>query len=114
MHMSVLVAIVVRAAHSMMLMSSSQTQKSASSGRGEQAPVASGGEKTSVQLMGDAVRFHKPGENYLTEGYVVTPKTMQLLREHIRAIGGQVSHGRLDGMFYSSSVMICSELLDLP
>ena len=86
-------AIVVRAALNVILMSSSQTPKPAPSGPGEQVPVASDDNKTSVQLMGDAVRFHKPGENYLTEGYVVTPKTMQLLREHVQAIGGQVSCG---------------------
>ena len=67
------------------------TQKPVSSGPGVEAPVANDGGKTSVQLMGDAVRFHKPGENYLTEGYVVTPKTMQLLSEHVQAIGGQVT-----------------------
>ena len=86
-------------------MSFSQTQKKPASSRpGEEAPVANSDEKTSVQLMGDALRFHKPGENYLTEGYVVTPKTMQLLREHVQAIGGQVTYGETGDMFYSSSV----------
>lgn len=75
------------------MMSSSQTQKPAPSG--EQASVSSDGDKTSVQLMGNALRFHKPGENYLTEGYVITPKTMQLLREHVQAIGGQVRCGKV-------------------
>jgi glutaminyl-tRNA synthetase len=31
-----------------------------------------------------------PGENYVTEGYVVTPKTMDLMREHLKKTGGQV------------------------
>ena len=79
------------ATNSVILMSFFLTQKPVSSGPVVEAPVANNGDKTSVQLMGDAVRFHKPGENYLTEGYVVTPKTMQLLSEHVQAIGGQVT-----------------------
>lgn len=42
------------------------------------------------QLMGDAVRFHKPGDNYKTDGYVITPKTMELLQQHLKLTGGQV------------------------
>jgi hypothetical protein len=30
------------------------------------------------------------GENYKTEGYVMTPKTMELMREHLKKTGGQV------------------------
>ena len=30
------------------------------------------------------------GENYKTDGYVVTPKTMQLLQKHLESTGGQV------------------------
>lgn len=30
------------------------------------------------------------GENYKTEGYVMTPKTMDLLREHLKKTGGKV------------------------
>ena len=30
------------------------------------------------------------GENYKTEGYVMTPKTMDLIREHLKKTGGQV------------------------
>ncbi|CAF0784212.1 unnamed protein product [Rotaria sordida] len=41
-------------------------------------------------LSGEALNFHKPGENYKTEGYVMTPKTMDLLREHLKQTGGQV------------------------
>jgi glutaminyl-tRNA synthetase len=40
--------------------------------------------------MRSKVNFHKPGENYKTDGYVVTPKTMQLLQEHLQLTGGQV------------------------
>ena len=30
------------------------------------------------------------GENYKTDGYVITPKTMQLLAEHLKEINGRV------------------------
>ena len=40
-----------------------------------------------AQLM---KRFHKPGENHLTEGYVVTDKTMDLLRQHVEKTDGKV------------------------
>lgn len=30
------------------------------------------------------------GENYKTEGYVVTPNTMNLLKQHLEITGGQV------------------------
>ncbi|KAK5609812.1 putative glutamine--tRNA ligase [Crenichthys baileyi] len=42
------------------------------------------------QLRGEALKFHKPGENYKTEGYVVTPKTMELLKKHTEFTGGQI------------------------
>jgi hypothetical protein len=41
--------------------------------------------------MKTRVNLHKPGENYVTDGYVVTPKTMQLLQEHLKITGGQVT-----------------------
>ncbi|KHN72416.1 putative glutamine--tRNA ligase [Toxocara canis] len=34
--------------------------------------------------------FHKVGENFKTDGYVVTPKTVELLKEHVKAVGGKV------------------------
>ncbi|VTJ63813.1 Hypothetical predicted protein [Marmota monax] len=42
------------------------------------------------QLRGEALKFHKPGENYKTPGYVITPHTMDLLRHHLEITGGQV------------------------
>ncbi|XP_068605465.1 glutamine--tRNA ligase-like [Brachionichthys hirsutus] len=42
------------------------------------------------QLRGEALKFHKPGENYTTEGYVVTPNTMSLLKKHMEETGGQI------------------------
>jgi glutaminyl-tRNA synthetase len=41
--------------------------------------------------MKTKVHFHKPGENYKTDGYVVTRNTMQLLQEHLKLTGGQVT-----------------------
>uniref|UniRef100_A0A8C5QMP1 glutamine--tRNA ligase n=1 Tax=Leptobrachium leishanense TaxID=445787 RepID=A0A8C5QMP1_9ANUR len=42
------------------------------------------------QLRGEAMKFHKPGENYKTEGYIVTIHTMDLLKKHLEITGGQV------------------------
>ena len=36
--------------------------------------------------------FILAGENYKTEGYVMTPNTMDLIREHLRKTGGQVCY----------------------
>ncbi|EDV29716.1 uncharacterized protein TRIADDRAFT_37025 [Trichoplax adhaerens] len=36
------------------------------------------------------LNFHKPGENYKTDGYVVTNKTMDILQHHLNYTGGQV------------------------
>uniref|UniRef100_A0AAR2KB18 Glutamine--tRNA ligase n=1 Tax=Pygocentrus nattereri TaxID=42514 RepID=A0AAR2KB18_PYGNA len=48
------------------------------------------GKSLMEQLRGEALKFHKPGENYKTEGYVVTPNTMNLLKQHLELTGGQV------------------------
>nr|CAG4634624.1 EOG090X01EL [Alona affinis] len=45
---------------------------------------------TMTELMKNKVHFHKPGENYKTDGYVITDKTMDLLKEHLKITGGQV------------------------
>lgn len=36
------------------------------------------------------LNFHKPGENYTTDGYVVTENTERLLKEHLAITGGKV------------------------
>ncbi|XP_066256196.1 probable glutamine--tRNA ligase isoform X1 [Euwallacea similis] len=36
------------------------------------------------------INFHAPGENYKTEGYVVTSNTERLLKEHLKITGGKV------------------------
>ncbi|CAF0733153.1 unnamed protein product [Brachionus calyciflorus] len=43
-----------------------------------------------MELAGEAINFHKPGENYKTEGYVITDKTMGLLKQHVKETGGKV------------------------
>ncbi|XP_036389341.1 glutamine--tRNA ligase [Megalops cyprinoides] len=52
--------------------------------------VKSEGKSLMEQLRGESLKFHKPGENYKTEGYVVTANTMRLLKEHLELTGGQV------------------------
>ncbi|XP_069684167.1 probable glutamine--tRNA ligase [Periplaneta americana] len=42
------------------------------------------------EMMKTKVHFHKPGENFKTDGYVVTSNTMKLLQEHLKITGGQV------------------------
>ncbi|XP_060575052.1 glutamine--tRNA ligase-like [Ruditapes philippinarum] len=46
--------------------------------------------KSFTEVMGEALKFHKPGENYKTAGYVITDQTMELMKEHLKATGGKV------------------------
>ena len=46
--------------------------------------------KSFIELAGAALKFHKPGENYKTEGYVITDKTMDLMKDHLKQYGSQV------------------------
>ncbi|KAG7228220.1 hypothetical protein INR49_013383 [Caranx melampygus] len=48
------------------------------------------GKSLMEQLRGEALKFHKTGENFKTEGYVVTPNTMSLLKKHLELTGGQI------------------------
>lgn len=41
-------------------------------------------------IFGEASKFHKPGENFKTPGYVVTPNTLKLMKEHLERTGGRV------------------------
>ncbi len=43
-----------------------------------------------AELMKNKVHFHAPGENYKTDGYVTTPNTERLLKEHLKQTGGKV------------------------
>jgi len=55
-----------------------------------------------MELMGEAVKFHKPGENYKTDGYVITEKTMHLMKQHLKTTGGKVGFFKVLIMFFSS------------
>ncbi|KOC59075.1 putative glutamine--tRNA ligase [Habropoda laboriosa] len=48
------------------------------------------GVHTISELMKTKVHFHKPGENYKTEGYILTTNTHRLLQEHLKTTGGKV------------------------
>lgn len=65
-----------------------QDNKAASAKKEEEA--SSDGAKTIAELMKTKVHFHAPGENYKTDGYVVTENTERLLKEHLKATGGRV------------------------
>ncbi|XP_038596019.1 glutamine--tRNA ligase isoform X2 [Tachyglossus aculeatus] len=56
----------------------------------ENGEVAPESRSLMEQLRGEALKFHKPGENYKTPGYVVTSNTMALLKQHVEVTGGQV------------------------
>jgi len=43
-----------------------------------------------IYLSGESTKFHKPGENHTTEGYVTTANTMRLLDEHLKEYGHKV------------------------
>lgn len=43
-----------------------------------------------IRLIKSKAHFHKPGENYTTDGYVKTEHTDRLLEEHLKFTGGQV------------------------
>lgn len=45
--------------------------------------------KDIVELL-KRINFHGVGENYKTDGYVITPNTMKLLSEHVRSTNGKV------------------------
>uniref|UniRef100_A0A1A9UKX3 Glutamyl/glutaminyl-tRNA synthetase class Ib catalytic domain-containing protein n=1 Tax=Glossina austeni TaxID=7395 RepID=A0A1A9UKX3_GLOAU len=43
-----------------------------------------------MELMKTKVNFHAPGENYKTDGYMVTNNTENLLKQHSLVTGGRV------------------------
>lgn len=48
------------------------------------------GAQTISELMKTKINFHKPGENYKADGYIVTSNTYHLLQKHLKATGGKV------------------------
>ncbi len=70
--------------------------------------VADEGAATIEELMRQKVHFHKPGENYKTDGYVVTPSTMELLKEHMKQTGGNVCGCLLHRPFFLHESYYCA------
>ncbi|XP_058793897.1 probable glutamine--tRNA ligase [Phymastichus coffea] len=42
------------------------------------------------ELIKSKIHFHKPGENFKTDGYILTPNTRNLIKEHLAITGGKV------------------------
>ena len=57
---------------------------------GEKSDGAEDGAATIAELMKTKVHFHAPGENYTTDGYMLTDTTKLRLQEHLKRTGGQV------------------------
>ncbi|CAG2166726.1 unnamed protein product [Oppiella nova] len=43
-----------------------------------------------IELLKSKAHFHKVGENFKTDGYVITDKTMELIAKHLKQTGGKV------------------------
>lgn len=56
----------------------------------EDSNKAGDGANSIAELMKTKVHFHAPGENYKTDGYVITPNTERLLKDHLKTTGGKV------------------------
>ena len=56
------------------------------------AEAESDSASTMTELMKNKAHFHKPGEDYKTDGYVTTDKSMDLMKEHSKITGGQVKY----------------------
>ncbi|ELU08311.1 hypothetical protein CAPTEDRAFT_221989 [Capitella teleta] len=49
--------------------------------------------KSFLEMAGESQKFHKPGENYKTDGYVITSNTHEILKKHLKETGGQSLNG---------------------
>lgn len=47
-------------------------------------------EPITINDMISKLQLHKPGENFTTDGYVVTPNTEKIIAEHLKITGGKV------------------------
>ncbi|KAJ2950521.1 hypothetical protein O0L34_g8765 [Tuta absoluta] len=59
----------------------------------EKADAAASGDvggASSISELMKKLPFHAPGENFKSDGYVVTPDTKRLLEEHLKITGGKV------------------------
>ncbi|CAG2101533.1 unnamed protein product [Medioppia subpectinata] len=43
-----------------------------------------------IELLKSKAHLHKVGDNYKTDGYVITDKSMDLIAKHVKEIGGKV------------------------
>uniref|UniRef100_A0A672JYV4 Glutamine--tRNA ligase n=1 Tax=Sinocyclocheilus grahami TaxID=75366 RepID=A0A672JYV4_SINGR len=67
------------------------------------------GKSLMEQLRGEALKFHKPGENYKTEGYVVTSNTMNLLKKHLEETGGQLLYDLAVDLIRRGHAYVCHQ-----
>ncbi|XP_063823390.1 probable glutamine--tRNA ligase [Ostrinia nubilalis] len=69
-----------------------KTKKEDNKSSKTEKPEASGdvGGATSIAELMKKLPFHAPGENYKSDGYVVTPDTKRLLEEHLKITSGKV------------------------
>ena len=58
--------------------------------KGDSTSSSSSGAATISELMKNKVNFHKPGENFTTDGYFMTDKTKGLIKDHLKRTGGCV------------------------
>lgn len=65
-------------------------EKNKSDGNIKEEDSSTDGARTIAELMKTKVNFHAPGENYKTDGYVVTDNTERLLKEHLKATASRV------------------------
>jgi len=56
----------------------------------EDGDTGEDGAATIAELMRNKVHFHKPGENFKTDGYVIDDTTMDRLAAHLKRTKGQV------------------------
>lgn len=59
-------------------------------GAKEDGDAVEDGAATIAELMRNKVHFHKPGENFKTDGYVIDETTMDRLAAHLKRTKGQV------------------------
>lgn len=66
-------------------------QAEAANGASSENGSAEDGAESIEELLRTKAHFHKVGENHRTDGYVITPRTMELLKEHVKAVNGKVT-----------------------
>ncbi|CAK1551825.1 unnamed protein product [Leptosia nina] len=58
--------------------------------KGAASVVDSSEEAVSISELMKKLPFHVPGENFKSDGYIVTPSTKKLLEDHLKITGGKV------------------------